>query len=213
MTTVGPDRPDKDLTIRARIRDVALSLFAEHGLAGTSIRMVADAGGVSVGAVQHHFGTKAGLRQACDDHAIGTLLGQAKDAMSDPAAVASPPGPGSAMYVTNERSMRYLARALVDGSPAAAALFDAGAELAEAWLIAQRPDLFAGQQGRTRDAAAAMSAMHLGTVVLHEHVSRRMGVDVLNREHAHRIGAGIADVYAAMADFVGLAAGSGGSDA
>jgi AcrR family transcriptional regulator len=212
MTNVGPDRPDEDLTVRARIRDMALVLFAEHGLAGTSIRAVADAAGVSVGAVQHHFGSKAGLRQACDEHAIGTLLGQAKDAMSDPAPVPDQPGLGSAMYAASERSTRYLARALVDGSPAAAALFDAGSELAESWLVAQRPDRFAGQQSRTRDAAAAMSAMHLGTVVLHEHMSRRMGVDVLDREHAHRIGAGIADVYAAMADFVGPATGKG-SDA
>lgn len=206
MVTSVPDRPDEDLTVRARIRDVALSLFAEHGLAGTSIRAVADAAGVSVGAVQHHFGSKAGLRQACDEHVIGTLLGQAKDAMSS-TAPASVPAPGSAIYAGNERSMRYLARALVDGSPAAAALFDAGAELAEQWLVAQRPDRFAGQPGRARDAAAAMSAMHLGTVVLHEHVSRRMGADVLDREHTHRIGTGIADVYAAMGRVVENGAG------
>lgn len=37
------------------------------------MKRIADAAGVSVGLVQHHFGTKAGLRQACDDTVIDVL--------------------------------------------------------------------------------------------------------------------------------------------
>ena len=54
----------EDLSPSAQIREVALRLFAERGIAATSIRAVAAAAGVSAGAVMHHFPTKAALEQA-----------------------------------------------------------------------------------------------------------------------------------------------------
>jgi len=51
-----------------RIRDAAVSEFAAHGFARTTVRKVAAAAGVSPGLVIHHFGSKDGLRAACDDH-------------------------------------------------------------------------------------------------------------------------------------------------
>src|SRR5881398_4274666 len=59
-------RAPSDLTSAARIRNAALQAFAAQGVAGTSIRDVAKAAGVSPGLVQHHFRSKAGLRQAVD---------------------------------------------------------------------------------------------------------------------------------------------------
>jgi AcrR family transcriptional regulator len=38
--------------------DVALDLFADHGVAGTSFQMIADAVGVTKAAIYHQFGTK-----------------------------------------------------------------------------------------------------------------------------------------------------------
>lgn len=49
---------------RARVLRAAQSLFSERGFRGTSVRAVAERAGVSVGCVQHHFGTKAELEQA-----------------------------------------------------------------------------------------------------------------------------------------------------
>ncbi|WP_210491036.1 TetR/AcrR family transcriptional regulator [Patulibacter sp. SYSU D01012] len=46
---------------RAELLDVLLRLIAERGLEGATIRALADAAGVSVGAVQHHFRTKDDL--------------------------------------------------------------------------------------------------------------------------------------------------------
>lgn len=60
-----------DLTARAVIRDQALRLFAEHGPEAVSLRRVAAEAGVSPGLVAHHFGSRAGLRQAVDDHVAG----------------------------------------------------------------------------------------------------------------------------------------------
>ena len=43
---------------QARIVDAALDLFAEHGVGGTSLQMIADAIGVTKAAVYHQFKTK-----------------------------------------------------------------------------------------------------------------------------------------------------------
>jgi AcrR family transcriptional regulator len=53
-----------------RIRDAALKSLATHGVAATSLRMVAEAAGVSLGLVQHYFGTKAALVAAVDQYVL-----------------------------------------------------------------------------------------------------------------------------------------------
>ena len=56
---------------RERIRTAALALFAERGVAATSLREVARVAGVAPGLVVHHFGGKDGLHEAVDDHVVG----------------------------------------------------------------------------------------------------------------------------------------------
>ena len=70
VTNAAGDRSAEDLTARARIRDAALRLFAERGLDGTTIRDIAKEAGVSGGLIRHHFGSKDGLRSACDVYAL-----------------------------------------------------------------------------------------------------------------------------------------------
>jgi AcrR family transcriptional regulator len=103
-----------DLTARARIRDAALALFAERGFAASSIREIAKAAGVSPGLVQHHFGTKDALREACDAHAVVTFRETRQstfqvERLADPGFVA-------AAYARTLPVVRYLARALAEGS-------------------------------------------------------------------------------------------------
>src|SRR5207344_2409641 len=43
---------------QTRIIDAALDLFAEHGISGTSLQMIADALGVTKAAVYHQYNTK-----------------------------------------------------------------------------------------------------------------------------------------------------------
>src|SRR5919199_4055952 len=64
---LGPD----DLTTRARIRDAAVLRFGREGF-GVSVRALAADAGVSPGLVIHHFGSKDGLRAACDEHVLRT---------------------------------------------------------------------------------------------------------------------------------------------
>jgi AcrR family transcriptional regulator len=43
---------------QSRVIDAALALFAEHGIGGTSLQMIADAIGVTKAAVYHQYNTK-----------------------------------------------------------------------------------------------------------------------------------------------------------
>jgi AcrR family transcriptional regulator len=56
-----------DRTGVARIRDAAIEQFGEHGF-HVGLRTIAEAAGVSAALVIHHFGSKEGLRKACDDY-------------------------------------------------------------------------------------------------------------------------------------------------
>ena len=49
---------------RQRILDAALALMSEHGVAGTSMRMLAGAADLNVATLYHHFPSKADLLHA-----------------------------------------------------------------------------------------------------------------------------------------------------
>lgn len=199
MDTSKPSTPDYDLTGRARIRDAALTVFADHGTKGTTVQLVAKQAGVSTGLIRHHFGSKAGLLTACDDYAIGTMLDQARSALE--AETAAEPGFVGEMYRTNRAGSRYLARALTEGTAAAAQLYAAGADLAERFLSERWPDRFPPGSMAARDAAGVMGTMHLSPLVMHAHLSERMGVDALDQEGAPRVATSIAALYQTMAVF------------
>jgi AcrR family transcriptional regulator len=71
---------------------VALDLFAEHGVSGTSLQMIADALGVTKAAVYHQFQTKEAIVVAAVDLELATLepaLEAAEANRGDPSAVAA----------------------------------------------------------------------------------------------------------------------------
>jgi AcrR family transcriptional regulator len=76
-----------DMTAVARIRDAAIEQFAQHGF-GVGLRTIAEAAGVSAALVIHHFGSKEGLRKACDDFVAEEIRSSKSDAIrsTDPAS-------------------------------------------------------------------------------------------------------------------------------
>ncbi|OBG63374.1 MULTISPECIES: TetR/AcrR family transcriptional regulator [unclassified Mycobacterium] len=75
-----------DLTAAARIRDAAIEQFGQHGF-GVGLRKIAEAAGVSAALVIHHFGSKEGLRKACEDYIADQIYNQKSEAIrsNDPA--------------------------------------------------------------------------------------------------------------------------------
>jgi AcrR family transcriptional regulator len=75
-----------DLTAAARIRDAAIEQFGQRGF-DVGLRTIAEAAGVSAALVIHHFGSKDGLRKACDDFIAGEIRESKTEALqsNDPA--------------------------------------------------------------------------------------------------------------------------------
>ena len=61
-----PEEPRRSGEGRARLHEVALQPFAEHGVSGTSLQAIADAMGVTKAAVYYHYRTK-------DDLVLGVI--------------------------------------------------------------------------------------------------------------------------------------------
>jgi AcrR family transcriptional regulator len=200
MVSAPDDRPRQDLTARARIRDAALEEFAQRGFEGATIRGIAEAAGVSPGLVQHHFASKDGIRRACDD-AVLELVRRKISAVRD--GEITDPGFLATLYAAALPLVRYLARAIVDGSPAALSLVDELVAGTELYLRTTWPERFPAGSPRTRDAAAVLVAQSAGTLVLHEHVARQMGLEPWKDILSPRIGLAQLDVYEAIGEAVG----------
>jgi AcrR family transcriptional regulator len=194
MTTASTGAPAfEDLTARARIREAALAQFAAVGFEKATVRAIAADAGVSPGLLRHHFGSKQALREAVDAHVMTEIRRVSGEVMQD-----SERGDLAAAAVSRESIrpfQRYIARALMDGSTTIAGLFDQMVAPAEEWLALaddkRKDPPFADR--RTR--AAVFTAMALGVPLLHEHLSRVLGMDTFSDEGDREVALALLDIY------------------
>jgi AcrR family transcriptional regulator len=179
----------EDLTARARIRDAAIRLFAERGIDGTTVRDITQAAGVSPGLLRHHFGSKEGLREACDQHVLDRSM-RIKEELVLEGKMATP-GFLPSVHPTVILMYRYITRALLDGSPSAAAMFDDMVRLGEDWLAKFAPDITEDRRGY----ATVLVGMQSGLLSMHEHVSRNLGIDMFSTEGHIRLVGAMIDFY------------------
>jgi AcrR family transcriptional regulator len=130
---------------RAGVDDTALQLFAEHGVAGTSLQMIADAMGVAKSAVYHHYKTK-------DEIVLGVLaplLDELPRVVDRARAHRSRAAQVDAMLIgLVDLAVGYRARyAVITRDPYVVALLGRQARLREWWedavelLVGPQPDL------------------------------------------------------------------------
>lgn len=186
-SALGP--ASDDLTARARIRDAALRLFGERGMEATTIRNITTAAGVSGGLVRHHFGSKEGLRDACDAYALDQLMRLKEQGVVGGQMAA--PGFLAGAQPTLLLFYRYLARSMLDGSPAAAAMFAEMVDLGERWLAEYHPGLIDDQ----RAYSALLVAMELGALSMNEQLSQSLGADIFSPEGHLRLAKAKIDFY------------------
>jgi AcrR family transcriptional regulator len=172
-----------DLTARARIRDAAIQLFAEKGITAATIRDIAEAASVSSGLLRHHFGSKEGLRDACDDFAtarMATIQAQVTArGLGDAALLGTHP--------ESMRLQRYLVRSTMDGSPAGAAMFERMVTAGEQWLATQPI-----KSKDPRAYSAVLVAMKMGLYLMRDQISRSLEVDLdVPADHARLIRASV----------------------
>jgi AcrR family transcriptional regulator len=163
---------DADRTARARIRDAAIETFGTAGF-DASVRTIAAAAGVSPGLVMHHFGSKDGLRAACDDHVLRVIREAETDAFTRP-------GPGALLHQLAELDqyaplVGYLVQALLTGGDLAATLLARLTADAEEYL---EEAVAAGRMRPSRDPAArAAYLVDIGIGAVLSFVRRHPPVD------------------------------------
>src|SRR5262245_26991420 len=163
----------EDLSTRARIRDAALTQFATYGFKGATVRGIADGAGVSAGLVQHHFPSKAALRDACDDYVLGFLRLLQEDTTRWR-------GEGALGYLTETLDVaspvvRYLAASLLSSSEDAGRWFDELVKVSRSSLVSGELGEVVGEEDDVDAVSAVMTAMQLGVAVMYEHVLRTLG--------------------------------------
>lgn len=197
FTIVNMQSLPDDRTSRAVIRDEALRLFAERGPDAVTIRDIAAAAGVSPALVIRHYAAKDGLRAAVDDH-----LMLAFEAMLAP--VAGPGGsdrlPGLVDAVVRHLPPGspipgYLARLLVDGGPAASALFGRLYALSRETLAGLVTAGLADDGGDPAARAVFLLVNDLAVLMLRARVADVLGVDPLSADGMRRWGEQVLSIY------------------
>ncbi|GAA3283247.1 TetR family transcriptional regulator [Paenarthrobacter aurescens] len=164
----------EDLTTRARIRDAAIGLFGREGFARATVRAVATAAGVSPGLVIHHFGSKAGLREACDHHVLSRTATQGREKTD----------PGSTRQLIQDYmnhpeqyadEITYIRRTLSDESAAGDAFFDAVVKQTEDIIRAGMEAGTIREFGDVRSTAVVIASNSLSILMLGRHLSRTLG--------------------------------------
>jgi AcrR family transcriptional regulator len=120
-----------DMTATARIRDAAIEQWGQHGF-NVGLRAIAEAAGVSAALVIHHFGSKQGLRKACDDY----IAEEVRTAKSESLRSADPATWFAQMAEIESYApmMRYLARSMQSGTELAKMFWRRMLENAEEYL-------------------------------------------------------------------------------
>lgn len=171
-----------------RIQAAALKSFAARGTAATTMRGVAAAAGVSLGSVQHHFATKAGLIDAVDQHVLQLVTSTMARPLSEPPvdSVAEIGNRITTLFTEHPEVAAYLGRALVDGSPLGAKIFDTLMSVGVArWQ--QRLE-----RGELRDdvdvtwAAINGLVLALGAISLRPHLDRHLAEPLITPSQLDR---------------------------
>jgi AcrR family transcriptional regulator len=177
------DKPEK-------IRDAALAEFAGRGVESTSLREVATRAGVSVGLIQHHFGTKGDLVDAVNRH-VTDLLQDVLASGPEPVTVDDFGQQVMQLFTKHTVVADYLARALVDDTPFGAAIFDT---LIGMGIARWRRRTAVGQAAEDLDApwaAMNMVVLVIGTVLLRPHIERQLPGPLLSPDQLARWGAAV----------------------
>jgi TetR/AcrR family transcriptional regulator, regulator of cefoperazone and chloramphenicol sensitivity len=162
-----------------RLRDAALELFAEHGVAATSLRAVARAADASPALVVHHFGSKAGLVRAVDEAVVRRITGALAEVPLEGEDVIGRRADAMGALLREDPALcDYLARALTERTEASADLF-------HRLFLHSRRDQGLVEAGALRaDADPFWRAMHqmllvLAPLLLRPLVERELGGSLL----------------------------------
>ncbi|MVU81682.1 TetR family transcriptional regulator [Nocardia sp. ET3-3] len=166
---LNPRATNDDLTAKARIRNAAMDLFAQYGESRVSLRAVAAEAGVTLGLVQHHFKTKAGLRDAVDQlvseyfyqavHSVPNTGTSGEVAAARDEAVRE-------MLRENPAVVNYIRRAILEPDPAQSQFLERLVELVRSEVLFLREAGLASTTRRESTQVVSVLVRQLGELLL-----------------------------------------------
>lgn len=166
---VNPRATDEDLTAKARIRNAALDLYSKSGPDRISLRAIAAEAGVTLGLVQHHYKTKAGLREAVDqlvvDH-FEAALAEVPDPGRPAELAAARDAAVRRMLEANPPVVDYVRRALLDPTGENLHLLGALVDLTAREVSALRRSGRASTKRRESTQIVAVLVRQMGEMLL-----------------------------------------------
>lgn len=165
-----------DRTSAAKLRDATLELIAEGGMKAATVRAIAERAGLTQGLIRHHYGSLAGLIEACDRH-VAEVVREAKQyAVDAPAAAVDPLG--SMRDPRYPYLMGYLAHRLLEDSPSVNDLVDQFVDDARRYLSDAQDKGLVTPGATSHESVALLTIYALGSVVLHHQLKRLLDVDI-----------------------------------
>lgn len=161
-----------------RILEAAVRLLGENGIAATSLKSIAAEAGVSQALIIHHFGSKSGLRRACDAHVNGLIRSRKEESIDG----GPHPDPLQALRAMDDGRplLRYLVRSLTEGGDDVDDLVDGMVADAESYMERGTEKGIFKPSAAPRERVVLLTLWSLGSLVLHEHLYRLLGVDLLS---------------------------------
>lgn len=151
-----------------------MAVFGAHGAEAASLRLVAETAGVSLGQVQHHFGTKGSLIEAVDQELIAILMEAAPLSPPPPDPVADVSHRLTTLIAEHPDAIDYLARLLIDDHQTGRRIFDLLLDIGRSqW------DFLRDQGSLRPDLNPTWGALNplilvLGTLMLRSHINRQL---------------------------------------
>jgi AcrR family transcriptional regulator len=189
-TAVKKAKPAEQASGKLRLIKVAMRMFAEKGYDGITVRDISAAADVSVGLINHHFGSKEGLREAVDRY----FIEQFEEVLFEARPVPSSEDEGIAQSVELtenwinrhiddwDLTKAYMRRALLEGSDWGSGLFDRFYNVVRTAVDRSDAD------GKIRPDVDRLwlpllvMYLELGTLLLEPYVERVLGKSGFDRE-------------------------------
>lgn len=165
----NPRATNEDLTAKARIRNAALDLYSKSGPDRISLRTIASEAGVTLGLVQHHYKSKAGLRAAVDQLVVdyfATALATVPDIDRPSDLATTRDSAVRQMLEENPAVVNYVRRAILDPSGENLHLLDVLVELTAREVSTLRKAGRASTKRRESTQVVAVLVRQMGEMLL-----------------------------------------------
>ncbi|MFB9775612.1 TetR/AcrR family transcriptional regulator [Brevibacterium otitidis] len=167
----------EDLTARARIRQAAIRRFAAEGIDKARLKDIAADAGVTTPLITHHFGTKDGLRAACDEYLAAQIREQKERGLSQPGQDALQ---AIREHFTGSPLLSYLVQTLSTGGAHVDELVDRMVDDALEYMRLGVDSGVLRDTPKLPQYITVLTMWQLGAMVMHRHVKRRLDIDLLD---------------------------------